>query len=626
MIWRTKLKSAIGSLEARLQKQELETSRISELLQQREQTLGEISGLLQQREHELREISGRLQQRERELSSTIERYEELGAHVNFLHNPESTRGAQQLAGFLLSRNRPLPDDFQERALRLQLRQAPYDLNLTYSLVALLHRTGMPPLPDPKFVTHDALPSDMPDIETLIQSGHDQTARTGDVFRLYAALWQACVRFPGSPRGWAEFARSFADRGEWEHCLIAARHVLAADMTPDVATGTAMLRALSTLGEEGRLADLPWQNWVLALPSDLHAHPDLANLLLAARETDRAAALVPKFTAQWPEKVETWIVAASIAHEQENIAAAYELLLRAFELDFPRALHSVVRTFTGRLDIVRQLGKLDEFIERMTKLARKHKDAHIIPAHPSPESFQDAHSRRRRALERGLPPALMVTMGKSASVSIGNILSSGFDLPTVLYSIMSFGAIEPWLKDFLDGGSYYANHLSPSARNVEMLAAAAAPSVIVNVRDPRQQMISMVEHVRRYSSMTLPSLRAKVSGGPDNGVAFALEEFFPMTLSWIDGWVKARAQLTIHFTTFEEFVRDRDQFVDRLVSIYGGDTRFFNRQAALQEHTGIDYHRRLGSVDEWRSILSPQQTERVNSQIPNEYWNLFGWTP
>jgi hypothetical protein len=218
------------------------------------------------------------------------------------------------------------------------------------------------------------------------------------------------------------------------------------------------------------------------------------------------------------------------------------------------------------------------------------------------------------------------MGKSATVSVSNIFSSGFALPTALYALPHFRVIEPWLADFLQGGGHYATHLLASARNIELLAAARVPTLIVHVRDPRQQIIAEIGHVRLYASMIPPSVRATVNGDVNQTVAFAVEKIFPDSLAWIERWVKARDRLPVHFTTFEEFIRNRDQFVDRLLSLYGGDTRFFDRKAALEEHSGIDYHRRLGSVDEWRSILSPQQTERLNSLIPDEYWNLFGWTP
>lgn len=72
--------------------------------------------------------------------------------------------------------------------------------------------------------------------------------------------------------------------------------------------------------------------------------------------------------------------------------------------------------------------------------------------------------------------------------------------------------------------------------------------------------------------------------------------------------------------------DRNKFVDRLVAIYGGERRYFERSAALTEHPGIDYHFRKGATDEWKSVLSKEQIERINRTIPDEHWTTFGWTP
>jgi hypothetical protein len=96
------------------------------------------------------------------------------------------------------------------------------------------------------------------------------------------------------------------------------------------------------------------------------------------------------------------------------------------------------------------------------------------------------------------------------------------------------------------------------------------------------------------------------------------------IGWIDGWLGASSTLPIHFTTFEEFVRDRPAFIERCLSLYGGDRRYFDRDAALTEQPGTDYHRRLGTVDEWRRVLTADQIEAINRLIPQRLWARFGW--
>jgi hypothetical protein len=102
------------------------------------------------------------------------------------------------------------------------------------------------------------------------------------------------------------------------------------------------------------------------------------------------------------------------------------------------------------------------------------------------------------------------------------------------------------------------------------------------------------------------------------------ERLPRMIDWLQGWIKAREKLTVHFTTFEEFILHRDEFLDRMLLHYGGDVRFFDRENALREQPGVDYHRRLGWVDEWKTVLTPLQIETINSLIPDEFWSIFGW--
>src|SRR6185295_4392790 len=155
--------------------------------------------------------------------------EEAAARLAFEQAPNDVRAANRLVAALLAQGKPLPDDVHERALRLQLRERPHDMALTYSLVALLCRLGRAPLPD------QSAPADRHEdgrnLDRLLQLA-DERARVSDPFGVYAALWQICVRFPQDLRGWAELARRFADNREWSFCITAAKHVLGSTVAPD----------------------------------------------------------------------------------------------------------------------------------------------------------------------------------------------------------------------------------------------------------------------------------------------------------------------------------------------------------------------------------------------------------
>lgn len=249
---------------------------------------------------------------------------------------------------------------------------------------------------------------------------------------------------------------------------------------------------------------------------------------------------------------------------------------------------------------------------------------VVAWSATPEAKLAVQKLRRTALDRSLPSVLLVTQPKSASTSVGSIFFNGFELPTVLYSIVNIRVISPWLRDYLKGGACYVTHLIPSSRNIELLAAGGARSVIVHTRDLRQWVISAAEHARLYANLVLPSMREQRAAGMASALDFVIETQLPLMIEWIEGWIRSQARLTVHFTTYEEFVSNRDQFLDRMLLYYGGDVRFFNRTKAFREQPGVDYHRRLGSVDEWKALLTRRQIETINRLIPSEFWKLFSW--
>jgi hypothetical protein len=537
---------------------------------------------------------------------------------------DDLRLIQDVIALLARQNAPLPDDLQEHGLRLLLRDHPHDLEYSRALIALLHRTGRPIVPEKPPAPPVAEPYDVSGFEELLRSS-EKYARAGETWHVYAAMWQACVRYPQTMRGWAEFARCLADRSEWANCRIAAEQVLRAG-PPDEATAIAMLAALSTLVVKGEIASLDWKTWVEPLPDRLKAHPLALNIVLGNNNLPKMAAMVPSAAELWPDEAESWILASMAACEVEQLPEAYNYIRRAFSLDPVAALRAVVGEFGERfVRVVQKLEKFDEIADWISEFSDEYPAINVVTSSPAPEAKLAVQDMRRAAMERGLPSVLLVTQGINASVSVGRIFASGFNLPTVLYSLVNLRVVLPWLRDYLKGGACYVTHLRPSQRNIELLKVGGAQSVIVHVRDPRQWIISAAEHGRLYANSAMPLFRQETRGGLAETIEFMID-MLPETIEWINGWMRARQRLTVHFTTFEDFVRDRDGFIDRVLSLYGGDTRFFDRANAVQDQPGVDYHRRLGSTDEWKTVLTRQQIDRVNGLIPNQFWSTFGWQP
>ena len=550
-----------------------------------------------------------------------------GRAASYFQNSPDQIKLQQVIGAKPKGGNVPPDDVQERGLRQQLVERPHDFDLTYRLVASLYRLGRPLIPDQNNESLD------PDVDVdheslqLLQFGEDYASK-GDTFGLYASLWQVVARNPRSPRGWAEFARAFADRADWENCRLTLSGLLAFNKKcQDTVVADLIVQALGTLAEHKELGDLAWRQW-LQKNTEHKTIPGAVQLLLRAGDAADAAAISPKSIDRYPERADAWLSAAKVEFEFDRLENCYDFLRRALKLDSRFVLQALIRDFSSQFSsTVKELGKEDELADWLSSLSGSD-DINLIPPLPNPESLRATRRQRSIAIDRGLPSALLITQPKSGSVSVGNIFSSGFQLPTALYSIVRVRVVASWLQNFLLGGASYVTHLQPTDRNIELLHGGGAKNVIVHVRDPRQQIISLIHHHRRYPEQLRRSNRGKFVRDDEEAIfRFMMDEtFIPNTIGWIDSWYKARSKLNLKFTTFEEFVRDRSRFTERIIAFYGGDARYFDPVNAFTEHPGIDYHKRLGSIDEWRQVLNRKQIDEVNRAIPNHFWSAFGWTP
>jgi hypothetical protein len=533
--------------------------------------------------------------------------------------PRNLPEARRMVAELAHNGLPLPDEVQEAVLLLELKANPFDVNFTRALVAVRDRLGKAPMPDSPVPDTSS-----GDIDRLLQEGA-RLSQYGDIFWDFASLWQIVVRYPNSPRGWAEYARRFARRYEWENCRLAAQKVLGWPRQIDQSSAVALLEALSALALNDQLADMDWRAWLEHLPLSLQHHPFAAGLKLWAGDAANAMALLPSIVRFAQPDARGWIVAANIAFEQEHWDEAYQFWCQALATDLRTALRSAFNEHPARLSyIVRQTGNENKLANWLAEQWRAHEGVNLIPLKDEPESEQQMYRLRKNAMDRGLPSVFMAAQAKSGSVSVANLFNSGFDLAFAAFSLMDTAIVAPWLFDYMRGGASYITHLPPSERNIELLTASGVSRIIVHTRDPRQLLVSMAGHTGKYAADIAPSYRT--SGGMKDAVATVLRDRIGEVVGWIDGWLRARDRLTVEFTTFEEFVSDREAFVERCLALYGGERRYFDAERGLQEQPGVDYHRRSGRVDEWREMLTRDQVKRINQAIPDRLWNEFGWNP
>lgn len=247
---------------------------------------------------------------------------------------------------------------------------------------------------------------------------------------------------------------------------------------------------------------------------------------------------------------------------------------------------------------------------------------LIDPTPYPMDSMTYARMREASIEKGLPSCLFVPMAKSGSISVGAILNSGFSLVSMTYGLR---VIPSWAREYNKGGACHATHLIGTDENISRLIDAGITKAIVHVRDPRQVILSLVHHkvkyertfdeVRKYSYVDMP-LPEKVD--------FVFKNNWEKIIEWIELWVEASKRMEITFTTFEDFVTDKDRFIRKVLDAYGGPRDYFDYDAAITQRSGTDYHLRKGLTDEWREAFTPAQYEFANETMPEHFFEMFGW--
>jgi len=312
-----------------------------------------------------------------------------------------------------------------------------------------------------------------------------------------------------------------------------------------------------------------------------------------------------------------------AFARQNYGVAYASFDAALHVDAEIAYrYFMIRASRYVTDVLGATGKIREVATRLDGLITRYPNINIL-CDDNPAEVERVRRLREMNIQRRLPSIAIVAQSKSASVSVGNIFSSGFELPSVVYSIATLEVVESWARDFARGGACYTTHLYPLERNISRFKRAGVQKIIVHVRDPRQGILSLIHHIMRYDAY----LHLRQNGFAERTIDEQLEDLLEVYLrriAWVQGWLEAENELDIHFSTFEDFVQNRDDFVARYLEYYGGSTEYFRPEAGLTMHQGTDYHFRAGEVDEWRRVFSPANVKRMSDLLPESIKRRFNW--
>lgn len=327
----------------------------------------------------------------------------------------------------------------------------------------------------------------------------------------------------------------------------------------------------------------------------------------------------------PKSVEVFYQEFRAAHERRNFGDAYDSFVGALTADADRAYRYFITRASGFVEgVLYMTGKAPAVAAKLEELIIRHSRIHLLCS-DDPAEVDRLCQLRELNIQRGLPSVAVVAQGKSASVAIGNIFSGGFNLPCFAYSLNTVEVIESWARDFARGGASYTTHLRPYRRNIARLKRAGVSKIVVEVRDPRQRLLSMIHHVVRYDDAALSLKQNGFAALPVDEQIEAMMEFYLQSIDWLQGWIEAEKELDVLFSTFEDFVRDRPAFVQRYLDYYGGPMEYFRLEHAINIHEGTNYHFRAGEIDEWKRVFSPERAERLSAILPKSIKERFGWS-
>ncbi|MBF0523084.1 MAG: sulfotransferase domain-containing protein [Candidatus Omnitrophica bacterium] len=179
-----------------------------------------------------------------------------------------------------------------------------------------------------------------------------------------------------------------------------------------------------------------------------------------------------------------------------------------------------------------------------------------------------------------------------------------------------------------------NHVNASKANL-MVLNLVIDRMIVNVRDPRQALLSWVHFMNYFRYVN--DVWGVLEGGvlPENYFLMSLQEqiswqienfYLPVTVKWIEGWLNADENPEFYpkilFTNLENVVTNPEAHYKAMFDFYKLDGSKF--KSPSQPEFKENSHMRKGRIDEWREVFTAEQIKISSEMIPERLIKKFGW--
>ena len=242
--------------------------------------------------------------------------------------------------------------------------------------------------------------------------------------------------------------------------------------------------------------------------------------------------------------------------------------------------------------------------------------------------------QHQAAAQGWPTVAIFTLPKSGTLFLRAAIEEFTPLPGLPLSIRLFPQdwiIPSYLSQIAQGGCYLSEHLDGRAENLTALASAGITRLYVQIRDPRQALISWVYHVVKgwgdiYQIGRVDAAADYPTLPLSDQIDYMIDHHYPRCLTWIQGWVTAQAEaekwgLDILIKDYGDLQTDPLQTIKDLFAYFMIIPQKNLRLPKLEP--GMAHFRR-GDPDEWRKLCNKNQQKRLNSALPETLRQRFDW--
>jgi len=232
-----------------------------------------------------------------------------------------------------------------------------------------------------------------------------------------------------------------------------------------------------------------------------------------------------------------------------------------------------------------------------------------------------HKKQEAAINRGIPPILLVTIPKSGSSFLHNTLRKGLNVPYTALNPMGLfpDLLEPRVECLSKGGSSALKHVTTTERDLALLEKYGIKKIVFHFRDLRQATLSWIHHsasdeIKKIPRSELLNYRKEIKN--QEKFEFHYRKCIIEQAEHLDKWLEVIESNRFEFliTNFDDLQHEEKLF-RKILDFYDiPHTEFDWSVLSIDKKDRAGGHFRKGMKDEWKEVLSLNLQDEINSLI------------